>query len=225
MLDPQYIRDNLDAVKANCKNRNVTADVDRVVTLDDERKRLISAMQVKQQEANASAKAVGQEKDPAKKQGLIARGKQLRGEIAQDEAALKQVEADLKVVVSAIPNMTHPAAPIGRFPRTTRSSRPGASRQSSISSRRTMSLLPRRSIWSISRRGRRSRGRNSIFSRTMRCCWNWPSSITRWMRCSSTATRRSSRRIWPAWMFSKGSASCHAGKGRRFTRSPIPICA
>ncbi len=116
MLDPQYIRDNLDAVKANCKNRNVTADVDRVVALDDERKRLISAMQVKQQEANASAKEVGKEKDPAKKQELIARGKQLRGEIAQDEAALKQVEADLKAVVSTIPNMTHPAAPIGALP-------------------------------------------------------------------------------------------------------------
>ena len=41
MLDPQYIRENLDAVKANCKNRNVTADVDRVVQFDDERKRLI----------------------------------------------------------------------------------------------------------------------------------------------------------------------------------------
>ena len=46
MLDPQFIRDNLDAVKANCKNRDVTADVDRVVALDDERKRLISAMQL-----------------------------------------------------------------------------------------------------------------------------------------------------------------------------------
>ena len=83
MLDPQYIRDNLDAVKANCKNRKVTADVDRVVALDDERKRLISAMQVKQQEANASAKTVGQEKDTAKKQELIARGKQLRGEVSR----------------------------------------------------------------------------------------------------------------------------------------------
>src|SRR5436309_11469628 len=116
MLDPQYIRDNLDAVKANCKNRNVTADVDRVVAIDDERKRLISAMQVKQQEANASAKTVGQEKDPAKKQELIARGKQLRGEVAEFETQLKQVEADLKAVVSTIPNMTHPAAPIGALP-------------------------------------------------------------------------------------------------------------
>ena len=116
MLDPQYIRENLDAVKANCKNRNVTADVDRVVALDDERKRIISAAQVKQQEANASAKLVGGEKDPAKKQELIARGKQLREEVAQFDAQLKQVEADLKAVLTTIPNMTHPAAPIGALP-------------------------------------------------------------------------------------------------------------
>ena len=116
MLDPQYIRDNLDAVKANCKNRNVMADVDRVVALDDERKRLISAMQVKQQEANAVAKSVGPEKDPAKKQELIARGKQLREEVAQYESQQKQVEADLRAVLSAIPNMTHPDAPVGGTP-------------------------------------------------------------------------------------------------------------
>jgi seryl-tRNA synthetase len=116
MLDPQYIRDNLDAVKANCKNRNVTADVDRVVALDDERKRLISEMQVKQQEANAVAKSVGPEKDLAKKQDLIARGKQLREEVAQYESQQKQVEADLRAVVGAIPNMTHPDAPVGGTP-------------------------------------------------------------------------------------------------------------
>src|SRR5262249_25868665 len=116
MLDTQFIRDNLDAVKANCKNRNVTADVDRVVTLDDERKRLISALQIKQQEANALAKSVGQEKDPVKKQEKIARGKQLREEIAQDEAKQKQNETDLRAAVSTIPNMTHPSAPIGALP-------------------------------------------------------------------------------------------------------------
>ena len=62
MLDLKYVITHTEAVKQNCRNRNVTADVDRVVGLDDERKRLISAMQVKQQEANASAKTVGQEK-------------------------------------------------------------------------------------------------------------------------------------------------------------------
>src|SRR4051812_24258585 len=116
MLDPQYIRDNLATVKANCTNRNVSADVDRVVTLDDERKRLVQDAQVKQQRANELAKSVGKEKDPAKKQALIQEGRQLREEVGQFDAQLKQVEADLKAVVGTIPNMTHPDAPVGGTP-------------------------------------------------------------------------------------------------------------
>src|SRR5438876_817653 len=41
MLDASFVRDNLDAVRANCRNRNVQADVDAVVRLDGERNRLL----------------------------------------------------------------------------------------------------------------------------------------------------------------------------------------
>src|SRR6266511_3381224 len=95
MLDAQFIRDNLDAVKANCKNRNVPADVDRIVGLDDERKRLAQETQTLQQRANEIAKTTGKEKDPAKKQELIAEGRKLREQVAAREAQAKQVAADL----------------------------------------------------------------------------------------------------------------------------------
>lgn len=116
MLDPAFIRDNLEAVKANCKNRNVTADVDRIVQLDDRRKALVSETQVLQQQANANAKAVGPEKDPATKQALIAEGKRLREEVASREKDIKQVEIDLRASSMSIPNMTHPDAPVGSTP-------------------------------------------------------------------------------------------------------------
>src|SRR5689334_5842932 len=45
MLGASFIREHLDEVKANCRNRNVKADVDRVVQLDDERKRLVQQTQ------------------------------------------------------------------------------------------------------------------------------------------------------------------------------------
>jgi len=46
MLDAAFIRENLDAVKANCLNRNVdTVAVERAVTIDDERKRPRAAAQ------------------------------------------------------------------------------------------------------------------------------------------------------------------------------------
>src|SRR6185436_5641180 len=108
MLDVQFVRDHLDEVKANCKNRNVEADVDRVVQLDDQRKQLVQTTQVKQQRANEVSKLIPKEKDAAKKQELIAEGRKLREEVAAMEAQVKQVEVDLRAVLMTIPNMTHP---------------------------------------------------------------------------------------------------------------------
>jgi seryl-tRNA synthetase len=114
MLDAAFIRANLEAVRANCVNRNVKADVDAVVRLDDERKRIIQEVQVLQQRANEVPKLIPQEKDPAKKQALIAEGKELRPKIAALEKQLKQVEDDLHIVLIAVPNLTHPDAPVGQ---------------------------------------------------------------------------------------------------------------
>jgi seryl-tRNA synthetase len=114
MLDVAYIRANLDAVKANSKNRNVpAADPERVVRLDDERKRLIQETQTLQQRANELSKGIPKEKDSAKKQELIAEGKRLREQVGALEKQVKQVEADLHTTLLAIPNMTHPDAPVG----------------------------------------------------------------------------------------------------------------
>jgi len=67
MLDAQFIRENLEAVKTNCRNRNVKADVDRVVRLDDERKHRLQQLQLEQQRLNEISKLVPKEKDAEKK--------------------------------------------------------------------------------------------------------------------------------------------------------------
>jgi seryl-tRNA synthetase len=113
MLDVTFVRDNLDAVKANCKNRNVTADVDRVVAVDDERKRIVHALQQIQQRQNEISKLIPKEKEAAKKQELIKEGRDLREQVGKHEEQIKQIEADLRAALTALPNMTHPAAPIG----------------------------------------------------------------------------------------------------------------
>jgi seryl-tRNA synthetase len=116
MLDAQFIRDNLDAVKTNCQNRAVTADVDRVITLDDQRKDLLQKTQLLQHRQNEISKLIPKEKDKDKKQTLIAEGRALREQVAALEAQVKQVEEDLRLVLVTIPNMTHPDAPIGATP-------------------------------------------------------------------------------------------------------------
>ncbi|MFN6049702.1 MAG: serine--tRNA ligase, partial [Planctomycetia bacterium] len=66
MLDIAFIRSNPDAVKSNCKNRNVAVDVDRVIAIDDERRKLLSQIQTIQQKQNELSKEIPKEKDPAK---------------------------------------------------------------------------------------------------------------------------------------------------------------
>src|SRR5262249_14290104 len=113
MLDAAFIRAHLDDVKRNCANRNVTADVDRVVALDDERKRLAGERQDLQHRAKEVQQRTSKEKDPTAQQQLIEAGRALRGQIGEVEQREKQVEADLVAVLLTLPNMTHPDAPVG----------------------------------------------------------------------------------------------------------------
>src|SRR6266446_4949534 len=113
MLDAQFIREHLEAVKANCRNRNVQADVDGVVRLDEERRRVLQETQTLQQRQNELKKLTPQEKDPAKKQGFIQEGRNLREQVAGFETRIKQIEGELRTLLMAIPNMTHPSAPVG----------------------------------------------------------------------------------------------------------------
>jgi seryl-tRNA synthetase len=114
MLDVQVIRANLDAVKANCRNRNVTgADPGLVIRLDDDRKRLLNETQALQQRANELSKGIPQEKDAAKKQELIAEGKRLREQVGALEKQVKEIESQQHAALLLIPNLTHPDAPVG----------------------------------------------------------------------------------------------------------------
>jgi seryl-tRNA synthetase len=114
MLDPAFVRDHLAAVKANCANRNVTADVDAVVRWDDERKRLQRLADETKAKQNEVSKKFPQAKTPEEKQALKHESGRLKEQVAGFDAELKTVEAELHKVLSALPNMSHPDAPVGK---------------------------------------------------------------------------------------------------------------
>lgn len=115
MLDYKFIKDNLDAVKENIKNRNMTADADKVVELYDKRTALVTKQQDLQQQRNENAKAMKQKLDDEKRQELIQAGKKIKEDIAEVERELSQIEIDLDTAARQIPNMIHPDAPIGKL--------------------------------------------------------------------------------------------------------------
>ncbi|WP_397570477.1 serine--tRNA ligase [Schlesneria sp. T3-172] len=113
MLDLQFVCENLDAVRANCQNRHVNADLDRLLELRELRSQLIVAVDKDRQRQNEIAQAIPKEKSPDAKKALIEEGKSLKQSAPANEARLKEVEADVRAALMTIPNMTHPVAPIG----------------------------------------------------------------------------------------------------------------
>lgn len=113
MLDLQFLCEHLDEVRANCENRGIKVDLDRLIQLRDERRELITSgdrLRGEQKDVSGKIPKASAEDKPA----LIARGKELREEVAEVEARQKQTELELREVQAQIPNMTHPDSPVGR---------------------------------------------------------------------------------------------------------------
>lgn len=113
MLDLQFVCDNLDAVRDNCRNRHVTVDLDQLLELRNTRSQIIVSLDKDRQRQNEIAQAIPKEKVPEARQELIEEGKALKQNVPAVEARLKDIESDIRNVLMAIPNMTHPEVPLG----------------------------------------------------------------------------------------------------------------
>lgn len=113
MLDRNFILNNADAVKLNCSNRNVTADVDRFIALETTRKDRQRELEELNKEANAVAKTVGKAATPEEKAARMEEGRTIREKIAALANELKTMESEIDTLQRSIPNMAHPDCPIG----------------------------------------------------------------------------------------------------------------
>ena len=112
MLDLQYICDHADEIAANCRNRGVDVDIPQLIEAAGRRRELIGAgdaIRAEQNEIAAKIPKASKEERPA----LIARGKELKEQVAAHDAEFKDAEARVRELQALIPNMTHPAAPVG----------------------------------------------------------------------------------------------------------------
>lgn len=114
MLDFRFIKDNLEAVKANVINRNMKADVDLVVKLFDDRTRLVTELQDMQAKKNTNAAAMKGKLPQEERDKLIEEGRKIKEEINSLEKQVSVLEEELDKAGRQIPNMAHPDAPVGK---------------------------------------------------------------------------------------------------------------
>ena len=112
MLDLKFIRDNIDAVKANTVNRHVSANPDLVVELYDKRNALLKELENQRALRNANADKMKAKLPPEDRARLIEEGKRLKESIAELEKQHEETEKRLMEEARRLPNMSHPDAPV-----------------------------------------------------------------------------------------------------------------
>ncbi|MDO4558346.1 MAG: hypothetical protein Q4C47_05220, partial [Planctomycetia bacterium] len=117
MLDRRWVVANADVVKQNNANRGVTADVDRVVALEEERRTTQQQLDQANREANEVAKSIGKAKDATEREARKEEGRQLRAMADQARKRMDAIQSEQDRLLREIPNLTHPDAPIGMEPR------------------------------------------------------------------------------------------------------------
>jgi seryl-tRNA synthetase len=113
MLDRKFIIENTERIKKNCQDRGVKCDVDRLVELETARRQKLTLVEDLNRQANEIAKTIGKAKDTAEREAQKEEGRKLREQKDTAQAEHDQIDAEARLVQSAIPNLTHPDAPIG----------------------------------------------------------------------------------------------------------------
>ena len=113
MLDIRFIRENAERVQKDVLNKGYkNADVQAVISLDDERKALtaqIDELRTRRNKIAASMKNAGGK--PSAEQ--IAEGKKIKEELAELEKTYRELDEKLSNALNGIPNILQADVPIG----------------------------------------------------------------------------------------------------------------
>jgi seryl-tRNA synthetase len=117
MLDPAFVRDHTDLVRAALTNRGVDADalLSALAPLDEKRRWLILQVESLKRDQNAAAEDVAKRKKTGEDVSAMVDANRARGQQVKElDAALQALEEERRGLLLAIPNVPHASVPIGR---------------------------------------------------------------------------------------------------------------
>ncbi|VUD68799.1 Serine--tRNA ligase [Thalassocella blandensis] len=115
MLDPKYLRTQLEEVAANLAKRGFSLDVESIQTLEESRKTIQVECEALQQERNTRSKSIGKAKAAGEDiQPLLKEVDNLKSALAEKESQLSEIQTKLDEIVLSIPNMVSANVPDGK---------------------------------------------------------------------------------------------------------------
>lgn len=113
MLDIKFIRENKDLVALAAKKKKIDFDVQKLLEVDDERKKILQEVEAKRASQNQVADAVAKETDSEKRNQLIEESRKAKASFSDVEEKLKGVMKDWQLLMLQVPNIPDMSVPDG----------------------------------------------------------------------------------------------------------------
>ncbi|MBU4369974.1 serine--tRNA ligase [Patescibacteria group bacterium] len=113
MLDIKTIRDNPEKIRKACQDKQAKVDIDKLLTLDTQRRKLIKQNEILKAEHNQISKKIASLKGE-EKQKLINHAKEMVNKIGQGDKDLGKVETEFQKIMFSIPNPALPDVKVGK---------------------------------------------------------------------------------------------------------------
>ncbi len=113
MLDLKLIRAESKQVAENCRNRNLSVDIPRLLELDEQARALNTEIDSLRQQRNEISARMKQRLPEEQRQPLIEKSKALRIQEDEKEARFRNLVEQRGTLHRQVPNLTHPDTPVG----------------------------------------------------------------------------------------------------------------
>lgn len=113
MLDIKFIRENADLIKEAARKKRISFDVEKLLVLDDQRKKALGEVEALRARQNTASDAISQMKDESEKEGAIAEMRKVKEDLLEKGDALKKINEKWEALILEVPNVPDPSVPEG----------------------------------------------------------------------------------------------------------------
>ncbi len=113
MLDIKFIRENKEIVQEGAKKKRVEVDIEKLITLDDERLKILKEVEEIRGEVNKVSNDIGRNQDQALKVQLIEEMRVVKEDLKNKEEKLKTVTEEWQKIMLEVPNVPDISVPNG----------------------------------------------------------------------------------------------------------------
>lgn len=115
MLDPKYIRENIDEVKEALQKRKEDIDLDKFLELDQKRREYIANVEKLKNRRNTVSQEIAKlKREKQDAEHLIKEMQEVSKTIKEYDDKVREVENELNDFLLTIPNIPHPSVPVGQ---------------------------------------------------------------------------------------------------------------